>query len=390
MKRKFFFVFVPIILFELSIILFMGSILLLTQRDQQTSKNPKNINSTSRFKIPSGYRINTFARLYSAPRDITFSPDGTLLTSLPEKGLIVALPDKDKNGTSENIYTVINGLVNPHGIAFYENKLYIAEFDRVVRYNWDEKTYKATNGEIIVRLPSFRGHINRSISFNKQGQLFISVGSSCNACIEDDNRLGTIMTTDKDGNNLRIYAAGLRNSPFLAVNPLTQALWATEMGQDRLGDNLPPDEINIIDDNKNYGWPYCYGNNIHDNSSDPQNIYTCDNTLAPTYEIPAHSAPLGLAFINSTQFPKNWQNDLLVAYHGSWDRIPPVGYKIIHLKIKNNKIINQNDFITGFIPKDAKSRKEALGRPVDLAFDQSGDLYISDDHKKIIYRVVKK
>lgn len=368
----------------------LTGIVFYTRWPKETTKNQKEKDILSHLQLPSHYRISIFSNLYGSPRDITVSPGGTILASLTDKGSVVALPDKDNNGSSETIQTVINGLVKPHGIAFYANKLYIAEFDRVVRYNWDEKTFKATNGEIIVTLPNIRGHINRSIVFNEEGKLFISLGSSCNACIEEDPRLGTVMSTDKDGNNLRIYAAGLRNAAFLAIHPYTQTLWATEMGQDRLGDLFPPDEINILRDGNHYGWPYCNGNNLHDNDVDPLYQYSCTDTIAPVFEIFPHSAPLGLTFIASAQFPAEWQNDLLVAYHGSWDRIPPVGYKIVHLRIKDNKIIGQNDFITGFIPKDAKTRTEALGRPVDLTFDKKGVLYISDDYKNVIYRVVKQ
>ena len=156
------------------------------------------------------------------------------------------------------------------------------------------------------------------------------------------------------------------------------------MGRDNLGDNLPPDEINIIRKGQDYGWPKCYGNKVHDTSFDRIGFDPCADTQSPIYKIPAHSAPLGLAFIDSSQFPSDWKNDLLVAYHGSWNRSVPTGYKIVHMKVQGNGIIKAEDFLTGFIQEGI-----VVGRPVDLLFDNQGNLFISDDKGGFIYMVQK-
>jgi len=170
------------------------------------------------------------------------------------------------------------------------------------------------------------------------------------------------------------------------------------MGRDFLGDNLPPDEINIIEEGKDYGWPFCYGRQVHDTDFDKK-VYVqivpqppCGQTEPPIYEIPAHSAPLGLVFIHSSQFPDDWQDDLLVAYHGSWNRSTPSGYKIVRLKINDQKVISHEDFISGFLPASPTGEQgtQTIGRPVDLMFDKEGSLYISDDKAGVIYKLAKR
>lgn len=185
-----------------------------------------------------------------------------------------------------------------------------------------------------------------------------------------------------------VIARGLRNSVFFTWHPVTQKLWATEMGRDNLGDNTPPDEINIIEEGKTYGWPNCYGKNIHDSEFDKK-VYVRNPCMEPfetpsTIDIPAHSAPLGLAFIPSnSDWPKEYWGNLLVAYHGSWNRSTPTGYKVVRHKF-NEKGDYQGveDFITGWL-----TPKGALGRPVDILVRPDGTLYLSDDKAGVIYKI---
>jgi glucose/arabinose dehydrogenase len=213
--------------------------------------------------------------------------------------------------------------------------------------------------------------------------MYVSVGSTCNVCNESSDLSATILTADANGGDLKVFAKGLRNAPFIQFNPKTQELWATEMGRDNLGDNIPPDEINIVKQGKDYGWPNCYGDKIADLSFNPN--ASCQNTEGPIYQIPAHSAPLGLAHLTSKDFPNDWQGDLLVSYHGSWNRSEPIGYKIVKFKVdKDGKVSEMSDFITGWL---SSNKKKIYGRPVDLKFNSNGVLYISDDAGGIIYRV---
>ena len=337
--------------------------------------------------LPDNFAIGVFAKNLGKPRDLAFSDRGTLLVSLPSNGSVVALPDRNNDGIADEVKSVASNLKNPHGIAFHKGQLYVVEETRVSRYAWNEDTLLATKEKVLFALPRGGNHTTRTIAFNNKDQMFISLGSTCNVCFEKNEWLAAVIAADEDGNNPRLFAKGLRNAVFITINPKTDELWGTEMGRDFLGDNLPPDEINIIRDGKDYGWPLCYGNKIHDTkfNSSRSKESPCEATETPIYEIAAHSAPLGLTFINSPQFPKEWQGDLLVSYHGSWNRSIPIGYKVVRLDVEGNTIKGESDFLTGFL-----NGSEARGRPVDLVFDKNGSLYISDDKAGAVYIVGKK
>jgi glucose/arabinose dehydrogenase len=345
------------------------------------------------FNIQNGLTIHVFASRLGKARDLQFSPGGTLLVSDPSAGKVYALPDKNNDGVADETKVVLETGGAPHGLAFYNGKLYIAFTTHVARFNWDENTLKATLDTELFTLPSNDDHNLRTLTFDKNGQMYVSVGSTCNVCHEASELSATVITSDADGGNMHVFAKGLRNAPFIQFNPKTQELWGTEMGRDNLGDNIPPDEINIIKENQNYGWPNCYADKIHDTNFD-HNQYIrdpCADTIAPIFQIPAHSAPLGWTFINSNQFPADWQGDMLVSYHGSWNRSTPIGYKVVHLKVSGNSITNAEDFLTGFLPSGALiGPSQASGRPVDLTFDSQGNLFLSDDKNGTVYIIQKQ
>ncbi len=341
------------------------------------------------FQLPSGFTIHIFAQGLGNPRDLQFTPGGTLLVSNPTANQVLVLPDTNHDGLADSQKVIIKGENHVHGLAFYHEKLYIADVDKVVRYAWDEKNLEATKDRVLFLLPSNNDHNNRTLTFNDSGQLFISLGSTCNVCREAPEQGGSVLISNSEGVTPRIFATGLRNAPFTLVNSKTGELWGTEMGRDYLGDTTPPDEINIIKEGKDYGWPNCYGDRIHDTAFDTNQYIRdpCSSSEQPIFEIPAHSAPLGLTFINSPQFPPDWQGDLLVAYHGSWNSSVPVGYKVVHMKVNGNSITGSDDFLTGFL--QGHTNNSSLGRPVDLAFDTQGNLYISDDKAGAVYIVQK-
>lgn len=173
----------------------------------------------------------------------------------------------------------------------------------------------------------------------------------------------------------------MRNAVFLTVSK-NDEVFVTEMGRDFLGDTTPPDEINVLRDGANFGWLYCYGNKIYDKVFKKESEDYCTKTVSPLFEIEAHSAPLGLTFIDSPQF-EEYAGKLLVAYHGSWNRSDKTGYKLVTIDFSKGKPF-QEDFITGFLEGDTTH-----GRPVDVTFDQEGSLYISDDKNGAIYKVIK-
>jgi len=366
---------------------------------QITSQNSTSENSASykissgvvpniSLQLPTNYVVHVFASGLGSPRVLQFSPNGTLLVTNPAGNNVYALPDKNNDGVTDEEKVVISGENHVHGLAFFDGKLYIADVDKVVRYNFDESNLTATLDKVLFALPGNNDHNNRTLTFNSSGFMFVTVGSTCNVCRETPEQGGSVWVSNANGDNPKIFASGLRNAAFTAINPATNELWGSEMGRDYLGDNTPPDEINIIKEGQNFGWPNCYADKIHDTNFDKSSNNPCNSTTSPIYQIPAHSAPLGITFINSSQFPADWQGDLLVALHGSWNRSTAIGYKVVHLNVSGNTILGSDDFLTGFLQGSTKD--SSLGRPVDMAFDKSGNLYLSDDKAGNIYIIQKK
>ncbi|MEJ2697243.1 MAG: PQQ-dependent sugar dehydrogenase [Candidatus Sulfobium sp.] len=256
-------------------------------------------------------------------------------------------------------------------------------------YSYDLKNMKAVKIKKIADLPDGGGHVTRTLLFmpgTDEDRLLVSVGSSCNVCNEEDWRRAKILVIPAGGGKLDPFASGLRNAVFMAVHPETKKVWATEMGRDFLGDNLPPDEIDIIEEGRNYGWPFCFGQNVHDSRFDPDNAVQCriPDSWPSHIDIPAHSAPLGLAFFPARGWPERFRDDLLVAYHGSWNRSVPTGYKIVRYRLDSSgKYLGVEDFVSGWLTKDGS----ALGRPVDILIRTDGTIFVSDDKTGVIYRL---
>jgi glucose/arabinose dehydrogenase len=213
-------------------------------------------------------------------------------------------------------------------------------------------------------------------------KLYVSIGSSCNVCIENDQRRATIMRYNLDGSGGEIYSSGLRNTVGFEFND--GKLWGLDMGRDQIGDDIPPDEVNIIKQGANYGWPYCYGDRTNNPEFSDKQEYCKANTVAPVLGLQAHSAPLGIAFENQAakqSWPKVYQNGFFAALHGSWNRTVPTGYKVVWVDTKSNPMKAYN-FITGWLDGSG-----AWGRPVGIGFDSKGNMYISDDKQNLVYKV---
>lgn len=333
-----------------------------------------------KIQVPEGFMIEEFATGLGRPRFMAFSPDGVLFTTIIREGEVLGLPDKDKDGKSDKKITFLKGLNSPHGIAFYKGYLYIGETYQIVRYEYNGINSKPGKEEIIVPDLPTGGHFTRTVNFGPDGKMYVSIGSSCNICEEKDRRRAAILQLNPDGSDGKVFAKGLRNSVGLTWDPVKGEMWASDNGRDWLGDNLPPDEINRVNEGKDYGWPYCYGDRIPDPKFNDGR--RCRNTVAPIVELQAHSAPLGLTFYDGDLFPEEFKGDLFVAYHGSWNRSVPTGYKLVRIRIKDGKPEAIEDFATGWL-----QGTKVLGRPVDVLVGQDGSLYVSDDRRGIIYKI---
>lgn len=355
-----------------------------------TTQTPKSSNNSTGLPlaIKDGFSISTFAEGLGNPRVLAFDDTGRILVSIPSQGKIVSLVDADHNGASDETRQVLSGLNSPHGIALYNKKLYVGETDKVSVFDYNSETGVAVNKKVLFSLPSGGLHFSRTVGVGPDKKLYVSIGSSCNVCIEKDERRAAILQSDLDGKNVHVFARGLRNTVFFIWDK-NGDMWGNDMGRDNLGDDVPPDEINKIENGKDYGWPYCYGKNIHDNEFDnKKGDVTTDNVcealgkVGSVIDHPAHSAPLGLAVVPS-RWPQEYQGNLLVAYHGSWNRTSPTGYKIVRIK-RNAKgeRVGMDDFISGWL-----SSSSTFGRPVDVVFSKEGSLFITDDKAGKVYKV---
>jgi glucose/arabinose dehydrogenase len=343
----------------------------------------------ARLKAPPGFHVSVFAEEVDGARMMVFSPGGVLLVSESGEGNVVALPDPKHAGKAQRTVNVLSGLNEPHGLAFYEGKLYVAENDKVRRYDWDEANLRAFNPKALADLPGSGGHSTRSLVFHGS-KMYVASGSSCNVCIEKDPRRAAVVEFNPDGSGQKIFAKGLRNAVGLAVNPKTDTVWVTVNGRDWLGDDLPPEVIvDLGKDGGDAGWPYCYGDRVPDSKFTKPGDNRCKNVIAPKVQMQAHSAPLGLAFYEGPEFPAEYRNNIFVAFHGSWNRSVPTGYKIVRVKLddKGQPQGGAEDFITGWLAPGETKKGRWMGRPVGIVFGSDGAMYVSDDAGGAIYRV---
>ncbi len=334
--------------------------------------------------LPAGFQIDIFAESLRGPRMLALGPDGHLYVAERGADRILRLPDADSDGRADRLEVVAASLDNPSSLAFHPSgALYVAETGRVWRLSEPDAAGVYSQREVLIDgLPTSGTHRTRTLLFNPDGsELYVSVGSSCNVCDEDDARRAAIVRYDADGSGETLFAVGLRNAVGLAWQPGADRFWASNNGRDLLGDDLPPDTIHLIRENIDYGWPRCHAGRIVDPNMGETG--SCDGIPAAEVELQAHSAPLGLTFYTGGLFPSEYEGDLFVAYHGSWNRREPTGYKIVRIPVQGDIAGPVEDFATGWLRPNGSN----WGRPVDVITGPDGALYVSDDAGGRIYRI---
>jgi len=339
-----------------------------------------------RLNVPAGLQATVVATIPGA-RMMVLGPDGAVYVSQPAANQITRLV-LGADGAVQSQTVAVKGLNRGHGMAFHDGWLYVANTDGVVRTKLGADGTATTKPEYVNHFSKGGGHWTRSILFGPDGGMYVSIGSHCNLCVESDSDRAAVMRYDGDGSHGRVYSRGLRNAVGLAIEPTTHAIWVTQNERDNLEPNhqdLPPEEINILQDGGDYGWPYCYGNRIP--NPEYHNVGRCAHTIPPALEMQAHSAPLGITFLtNATQLPADMRGDALVAFHGSWNRTTPTGAKVVRVHVRDARPVSYDDFITGWQRPDGSR----WGRPVDLLVLRDGSLLISDDASGEIVRVARK
>lgn len=335
--------------------------------------------------VPDGFRISVFASGLSGARLMAVSPEGILVVA--QRASVVALPDANGDGRAEP-KVLLTDQQYAHSVAFANGYLYIATTPAILRVRWVNGTVSGTP-ETIAELPSSKPslHSSRTIGLGPDGRLYVAMGSSCNYCVEPDPRRTTIQVFDGDGSNERTFASGIRNAVGFDWDPQTRQLWAADNGIDKAGDEMPPDEINLIEEGKNYGHPFVIGRGVASPLADDRSAAERARTAAvnPVFELPPHMAPMGLSFYTGTSFTAAYRTSMYVALHGSTDRSSKAGYKVVRLVMENGRPVRSEDFITGWLVGET-----VTGRPVGIVTGADGALYVSDDNKGFIYRVAAR
>lgn len=338
---------------------------------------------TNQLRTPYGFEVNVYAEVPGA-RQMTLGDEGIVYVGTNEDRVYAVVPNKEHSKASR-VVTVATDLNGPNGVAYHNGALYVAEIQRIIRY--DNINSALNRGEKITPKVVYDGFLNnrhhgyRYIKFGPDSLLYVGLGMPCNICLPANPTLGTISRLKEDGSHFEVFATGIRNSMGFAWDPSSQHLWFTDNGADWLGENMPPDELNYAPNiNMHFGFPFFH-------ATYPDTTYFKDrnqNThyIPPVQLLGPHVAALGMIFYTGSMFPDKYKQQILIAEHGSWNRILKLGYRISIVTREGNKTKEYKPFITGWL-----QGQKAWGRPVDLLVLPNGSLLISDDYAGVLYRV---
>ena len=353
----------------------------------KTNMDDDNPSSTglplSNIVLPEGFTIEVYASNVQGARSMTLSPSGTLFVGTRGVGKVYAIRDTNNDQRADKITTIAQGLNSPNGVAFRSGSLYVAEVNRVIRYDNIETNLHSPPSPVVVNgsFPTDQSHGWKFIRFGPDDKLYVPVGGPCNVCERSDSRYASIMRMNPEGSNLEVYASGIRNSVGFDWHPVTKELWFTDNGRDWLGNDSPPDELNHAPSKgMHFGFPYFHGGNIPD--PDFAKDRQATEFVPPARALGPHVAALGMRFYTGTMFPAQYRNHIFIAEHGSWNREIPLGYRITLVRLEGNRAVSYETFAQGWLQNN-----RAWGRPVDVLVMPDGSLLVSDDHADAIYRI---
>jgi glucose/arabinose dehydrogenase len=310
---------------------------------------------------------------------------------VPSPNRITLLRDKDHDGIAETRTVFLENLNSPFGMTLVGNDLYVADTDRLLRFHYaDGDTAIKSQPIKVVDLPggTLNHHWTKNVIASKDGnKLYVTVGSNSNVAengLDKEEGRAAIWEVDRATGNHRIFASGLRNPNGMAWEPNSGALWTAVNERDEIGSDLVPDYITSVKDGAFYGWPFSYYGQHVDVRVEPQNPDLVAKAIAPNYAVGPHTASLGLTFAQGNTLPAQFKEGAFIGQHGSWNRKPHSGYKVIFVPFSAGKPIGQPvDVLTGFLNEDEK----AMGRPVGVVIDQQGALLVADDVGNKVWRV---
>jgi glucose/arabinose dehydrogenase len=371
-------------------------------------------------KAAPGLRVNAFATDLDHPRWLYVLPNGDVLVAetnapdrpedgkgikgyffkifqkkagggVPSANRITLLRDSDGDGVAETRTVFLSGLYSPFGMALVGNNLYVANTDAVVRFPYSPGATRITaTGTRLSPLPGgkLNHHWTKSLIASRDGtRLYAGIGSNSNVAengMEKEVERAAILEIDVATGRRRIFASGLRNPVGMTWEPFTGALWTAVNERDELGSDLVPDYMTSVRDGGFYGWPYSYyGSHVDDRVKPPRPDLVA-KAIVPDYALGPHTASLGLEYAGETALGAPFRNGMFVGQHGSWNRTPMSGYKVIFVPFANGKPdVNPIDVLTGFI----RANGDAMGRPVGVVIDKRGALLVADDVGNRVWRV---
>ena len=336
------------------------------------------------IRLPKGFKIAVYAEHILNARSMALSPKGILFVGTHKAGNVYALVDQNHDGRADEGFLIAKGLNSPNGVAFADGSLYVAEINRVLRFDDIENHLDHPPRPVVIneQLPADEWHGWKFIRFGPDGLLYVPVGAPCNVCEREDVRYASILRMKQDGSHLQLFSRGIRNTVGFDWDPETKELWFTDNGRDRLGDDIPSDELNHAPQiGMHFGFPYCHAKNI----SDPEfgAKHACAEFTPAALELVAHVAALGMRFYTGAMFPSEYNNQIFIAQHGSWDRSQPIGYRVMTVQLKDHQPVDYKIFAEGWLKSDGKP----WGRPVDVQVMPDGALLVSDDFANAIYRI---
>jgi glucose/arabinose dehydrogenase len=368
-------------------------------------------------KTASGIAVNAFATGLDHPRTVHVLPNGDVLVAesnappkptngvkgwimkmvmkragagVPSANRITLLRDADGDGVAETRSVFLENLFSPFGMALVGEEFYVANADAIMKFPYRAGDTRITApGVKLADLPAGRNHHwTKDLIASPDGtKLYATVGSNSNIGengMEEETNRAAVLEVDRASGKWRVFASGLRNPNGPAWEPKTGALWVVVNERDELGDDLVPDYMTSVKDGAFYGWPYSYFGQKVDTRVEPQRPDMVAKAIVPDYALGAHTASLGLAFNTGDLFPQEMAGGAFIGQHGSWNRKPRSGYKVIFVPFTDGKPSGKpQDVLTGFLNDSG----EAQGRPVGVALDKQGALLVADDVGNAIWRV---
>jgi len=351
----------------------------------------------AKLKLPAGFSVALYADKVPGARSMALGSDGTVFVGTRQQ-TVYAVVDRNRDFKADEVLTLATGLTSPNGVAFRDGALYVAEINRLLRYDGVLEFAKVPNGAgpaprqtvLNDKLPTDRQHGWKYLAFGPDNMLYTQIGAPGNL-VDRGDPYATIIRMKPEGGDFEIFARGVRNSVGMTWHPDTRDLWFTDNGRDALGDEQPNDELNVAPAaGLHFGYPYCHEGSI----LDPQfgKDKNCADYTPPAYKLGPHVAALGLKFYAGSMFPAEYRKQLFIVNHGSWNRSAQVahtGYRIMLAKVQGGKVVGYDRFIEGWLQtaEGASLARQAWGQPVDILELPDGSLLISDDRANVIYRV---